>query len=100
MFKAKASFSLPHLNIQCGKESVTCLVNTGSSISLISIDKFNEIKKSITYKNIANNVTISTVKFYRCIQFTFKVGKFFFNCFMQFNWMKTLLLKELLVMIL
>jgi hypothetical protein len=79
----KAKASLPHLDILYGKESITCLVDTGSSISLISVSKFNEIKRFITFKNIANNVTISTVnstvKFYNCVKFTFKVGKFYFN---------------------
>lgn len=74
---------LPLIFINCNNEKLLMLVDTGSSISLISNQMFQKIKNHLSYKHIARNVTITTVnskvKFYGCVQFTFKVGKLFFN---------------------
>ena len=65
--------------IQLGDEKIACLLDTGSSISLLNKDLFDNIKSNIKYKFLGRSVSISTinsqVQFSGCVNISFKINK-------------------------
>lgn len=49
----KCSPSVPLIKASVGREETTFLIDTGSSISILSEALFNKIKKKLTYKRLA-----------------------------------------------
>lgn len=74
---------LPVIDIILAKLNFPVLVDSGSSICIISEEFFQSIKSFINYKFLARAVTISTinskVKFSGCIDLSFKIEKFHFR---------------------
>ena len=65
------------------KNEVTALIDTGSSISLLSEHLFHKFKNELTYKHLSSNVSLktvnSTVQFSACIKTSFKIHHKFFS---------------------
>lgn len=77
---------LPLISISVANFSSTVLLDTGSSVSIISSTYFNHIKPGIKIKYLSRQVKITTVnssvQFSSCIQFSFKIqGKNFKHIF-------------------
>lgn len=62
-----------------GEESIKCLLDTGSSISLMSKEVFDGIKNKIKYRFLGRTISISTinsqVQFRGCADISFKINK-------------------------
>ena len=62
-----------------GNENILCLLDTGSSISLMSREVFDKLKAQLKYKFLGRSVSISTinsqVKFTGCADVSFKINK-------------------------
>ena len=70
--------NIPIINISFPNLSVPVLVDTGSSVSLISKSFFNQHKNSLKYRHLSRSVKISTlnsdVKFIGCVDISFKIN--------------------------
>ena len=58
-FKHLPSLSLIKVNMV--KNEIACLVDTDSSISLLSNSVFQNLKSKLSYKNLSSNITQKTV---------------------------------------
>lgn len=74
---------LPLIQLNLNNIITNSLLDSGSSISLIDHDFFNQNKANLTYRNISRSVVISTlnskIHFYACIVLTFKIKGIFFK---------------------
>lgn len=72
------SSKLPLINVGINNIEAKVLIDTGSSISILSANFFHKNKTFFKYKNLARKVQISTinssVEFQACIVFSFKIG--------------------------
>ena len=69
--------NLPLVNVSISKNTFNFLIDTGSSVSFISQNLFNQLKQNLTYKHLATNVSLTTVNskvhFSACIQTSIKI---------------------------
>lgn len=79
----KQNDNVPMINFTIEGEIVSALVDSGSSISLISPDLFEKLKEKKTkFKYLGNNIRIQSfsgtlIPFKHCVQFTFKLQNAF-----------------------
>ena len=70
---------IPLILMKFGEEEIPCLLDIGSSISLMSQELFDSVKQNIKYKFLGRSVSISTinskVKFSGCASISFKIEK-------------------------
>ena len=70
---------IPTIIAKFGNENILCLLDTGSSISLMSKEVFDKLKAQLKYKFLGRSVSISTinsqVKFTGCADISFKINK-------------------------
>lgn len=80
---AQCSSRLPTIKISFKDVESNMLIDSGSSVSLLPYDFFNNIKHKINYRNLSRNVRIRTINsdlnFYSCVEISFKIQKKFFK---------------------
>lgn len=75
--------TLPLINIQVAKTSISSLLDSGSSISVISKNFYDSVKNQIKSKLLSRHITITTinsaVQFQGCAEISFKIGQTFYR---------------------
>lgn len=75
--------SLPTINVKFGTKIYPMVLDTGSSVSLLSRNVYEEIKQVTKSKILSRQVQIKTVnsvlQFSACSEISFKIGKHHFK---------------------
>jgi transposase InsO family protein len=83
IFSVNSNLTLPLVNIEFARVLFPFLIDTGSSLSIMSHQFFTDIKSFLHYKFLSRAVSISTinsvVQFKGCAEVSFKINGHFFK---------------------